>query len=105
MAQPPPSAPKKPDEVVINKKTFWSEVNLHNTYSTSASRSSTTQSLVGHDVNGGIGRSNVHVIYKTHCSVDVQGINNYQMVDIPIATMGGVINTQHGEVMAHHAPV
>jgi len=32
--------------------------------------------------------------------MDVQGINNCQMTDIPIATVGGVINTQHGEVIA-----
>jgi len=36
----------------------------------------------------------------THHSVDVQGINNHQMVDIPIATVGDVINTQCGEVIA-----
>ncbi len=36
----------------------------------------------------------------TACTSDVQGINNYQMVDIPIATVGGVINTQHSEVIA-----
>jgi len=33
-------------------------------------------------------------------SVDIQGITNHQMVDIPIATVGGVINTQCGEVIA-----
>ncbi len=32
--------------------------------------------------------------------MDVQGINNHQMTDIPIATVGSVINTQHGEVIA-----
>jgi len=31
----------------------------------------------------------------------VQGIDaNHQMVDIPISTVGAVINTQHGEVIA-----
>jgi len=86
------------DEIIVNGKTYR-QVHLH-TYSVSASKSSSTQSLVDCGANGGIGGSDVHVIYKTHCSVDVQGINNHQMVDIPIATVGGVINTQHGEVIA-----
>jgi len=55
--------------------------------------------LVDHGANGGIGGSDIHVIYKTHHSVDIQGINNHQMVDIPIATVGGVISTQCGEVI------
>jgi len=99
MAWPPPSAPQKPDEMVINGKTYQ-QVNIHNTYSVSASCSSATQLLVDHGANGGIGGSDVRIIYKTHHSVDVQGINNHQMTDIPIATVGGVINTQHDEVIA-----
>jgi len=91
-------APKATEEIVVNGKTYH-QVHLH-TYSVSASKSSSAQSLVDHGANGGIGGSDVQVIYKTHCSVDVQGINNHQMVDIPIATVGGVINTQHGEVIA-----
>jgi len=55
---------------------------------------------VDYEANTGIGGSDVCVIYETHCSVDVQGIDNHQMADIPIATVGGVINTQCGEVIA-----
>jgi len=50
-------------------------------------------------VNGGIGGSDVWVIFKTHCSVDVQGIDNHQMTNIPITTVGGGINTQHSAVI------
>ncbi len=82
----------------------WKDIlggQLHSTYSVSASYSSATQSLVDHGANGGIGGSDVWIIYKTpHHSVDVQGINNHQMIDIPIATVGGVINTQCREVIA-----
>ncbi len=93
------SAPKSFEEIVINGKTYW-QLNLH-IYSVSASKSSSAQSLVDHGANGGIGGSNVHVIHKIHHhSVDMQGIDNHQMVDIPIAIMGGVINTQCGEVIA-----
>ncbi len=68
MAQPP-SAPNKSDEVVINGK-IYQQVNIHNTYSVSASCSSATQSLVDHGANGGIGGSDVQIIYKTHHSMD-----------------------------------
>jgi len=94
-ASPTPNAS---EEITVNGKTYR-QVHLH-TYSVSASKSSSTQSLVDRGANGGIGGSDVRVIHKTHCSVDVQGINNHQMVDIPIATVGGVINTQRGEVIA-----
>jgi len=99
MARPPGTIPQKQEEIVVNGKTYW-QVHMHNIYSVSASRSSATQSLVDRGANGGIGGSDVRVIHKTHRSVDVQGINNHQMVNIPIATVGGVINTQRGEVIA-----
>jgi len=83
MAQPPPNAPKKPDEVVINGKTYW-QVSIHSTYSVYASCSSATQPLVDHGADGGIDGPDVQSIYKTHCSVDVQAINNHQMTDIPL---------------------
>ena len=84
---------------MLNGKTYR-QVHLHNIYSVSASQSSATQSLVDHGANGDIDGSDVHVIYKTHCSVDAQGFINHQMVDIPITTVGGVINTQQGKVIA-----
>jgi len=98
-AQLPGTASKNTDEIVLNGKTYW-QVHLHHIYSVSASRSSVTQSLVDHGANGGIGGSDLWVIYKTHHSVDIQGIYNHQMINIPIATVGGVINTQHGEMIA-----
>ena len=35
-----------------------------------------------------------------HHFVDVQGIDNHHVNNVPIITCGGVINTQHGEVTA-----
>ena len=37
-------------------------------------------------------------------SVDVMGINNHRVTDVPIVTTGAVDNTQKGEVIAimHH---
>jgi len=84
---------------VVDGKTYR-QVHLHATYHVSASKSSSVQSLVDRGANGGIGGSDVRVIFRTHRSVDVQGIDNHQMTNIPIATVGGVINTQHGAVIA-----
>ena len=40
------------------------------------------------------------IIAKTGRQVDIQGIDNHCINDIPIVTAGGVINTQKGEVIA-----
>ena len=39
--------------------------------------------LVDHGANGGICGNDVRVISKTGQTVDVQGIDNHQIVDIP----------------------
>ena len=53
-----------------------------------------------HGANGGIAGDDTRIISKTGRFVDVQGIDNHQLVDIPIVTAGAVINTQKGEVIA-----
>ena len=55
--------------------------------------------LVDRGANGGICGNNVHIINKTGQMVDVQGINNHQVVDVPIATGGVVAYNQHGPVI------
>ncbi len=50
-------APMASEEMIVNGKTFQ-QVHLH-TYSVSASKSSSTQSLVDRGANGGIGGSDV----------------------------------------------
>ena len=42
----------------------------------------------------------MRIINKTDRFVDVRGIDNHQIVDIPIVTAGGVVNTQRGPVIA-----
>ena len=56
--------------------------------------------LVDRGANGGIAGEDVCVIAKTGRQVDVQGIDNHQIVDVPIVTAGAVIQTQLGEVIA-----
>jgi len=42
----------------------------------------------------------VCIIDKSDPTVDVRGIDDHQITNIPIVTAGGVVNTQHGPAMA-----
>jgi len=42
----------------------------------------------------------VHIIEKSNGTVDVRGIDNHQITNIPIITAGGVVKTQHGSAIA-----
>jgi hypothetical protein len=50
--------------------------------------------------DGGLAGSDVRVINKTGKSVDVIGIDNHTVNDIPIVTAGAVVNSQRGPVIA-----
>src|SRR5687767_5591732 len=56
--------------------------------------------LVDCGANGGLASADVRIIAKTGHQVDIQGINNHCITDIPIVTTGGVVSTQKGEVIA-----
>ena len=72
----------------------------HVVYNVSAHWSSSSRSLVDRGANGGLAGIDVRVIFKTHRSVDVRGIDNHQLTDIAIGTVGGVVPTQKGPVIA-----
>jgi hypothetical protein len=40
------------------------------------------------------------LIDKSLCSVHIQGIDDHMIKDVPISTVGAVINTQRGEAIA-----
>ncbi len=69
-------------------------------YHVSKHTSRPTYSLVDRGANGGIAGDDVRVMHKTARSVDVQGIDNHQINDKPIGTVGGVVTTQKGPVIA-----
>jgi hypothetical protein len=48
--------------------------------------------------NGGVAGEDVRVIFRTSRTVDIKGIDNHN--DIGIGTVGGVVNTQKGPVIA-----
>ena len=70
----------------VNKGEILYRVRAHDT--------SSTVSLVDRGANGGIAGNDVRIIERLNRRVDVQGIDNHQMNDIPIVTAGGVTKTQ-----------
>src|SRR5688572_19663442 len=93
-------AANTPREVNLNVVTYR-EVNMtkiiYNVLAYSATRNG---ALVDRGANGGITGEDVRIIAKTGRQVDIQGIDNHCISDIPIVTAGGVVTTQKGEVIA-----
>jgi hypothetical protein len=56
--------------------------------------------LIDRSANGGVVGSDTWLIDKSLCSVHIQGIDDHMIKDVPIGTVGAVVNTQHGEVIA-----
>jgi hypothetical protein len=56
--------------------------------------------LVDHGANGGVAGSDVHVLFKSLQTVDIKGIDNHQLTNICIGTVGGVVSTQKGPDIA-----
>jgi Reverse transcriptase (RNA-dependent DNA polymerase) len=71
-------------------------------YNVSASKTTTkdNMSLVDRGANGGIAGNDVRVIFKQNRSVDISGIDNHQITDVSIGTVGGVVETHKGPVIA-----
>ena len=70
------------------------------TYSVSAHDSARkVGALVDRGANGGIAGNDVRIIATTDRSVDVQGVSNHQVTDIPIVTCGAVVNTHRGDAI------
>jgi hypothetical protein len=56
--------------------------------------------IIDRGANGGVSGSDTWLIDKSLCSVHIQGIDNHMIKYIPIGTVGAVVNTQRGEVIA-----
>ena len=58
-------------------------------------------SLIDRGANGGVAGDDVRIIEQSpHRKVDIQGLDNHQVNSVPIVTAGGVMQTQHGDVIA-----
>jgi hypothetical protein len=56
--------------------------------------------LIDRGANGGVAGSDTWLIDKSLCSVHIQGIADHMIKDVLIGTVGAVVNTQRGEVIA-----
>ena len=101
-AKPPPGPPTAPkaEEIVVNGKKYRQIQKHQILYSVSSHKSQKAGSLVDRGANGGIAGEDVRIIEKSDRTVDVRGIDNHQITNIPIVTAGGVIKTQHGPAIA-----
>ena len=88
------------EQITVNGVKYTRQANVHHTYAVSAHKSESNGSLVDRGANGGIAGADVRVIETLSRRVDVQGIDNHQVTDIAIATVGGVVDTQRGPVIA-----
>ena len=89
--------------VTIDGK-IYRQVNVHErvTYNISAAKSSMQCSLVDRGANGGLAGSDVRIVHP-HANprlVDVSGIDSHKVTDLPIVTVGGVVPSQRGDVIA-----
>jgi hypothetical protein len=57
-------------------------------------------SLIDRGANGGVAGDDVRIIFRTNRAVDIKGIDNHHVNNIGIGTVGGVVTTQHGPVIA-----
>ena len=85
----------------VMSKSSTRAVNMaHITYNASASKTTVNDmSLVDRGANGGVAGSDVRVLFKTNRTVDIRGIDNHQLTNIDIGTVGGVVDTQKGPII------
>ena len=71
-------------------------------YQVSTGRRTTLQSrhsLIDCGANGGIAGDNVRIIATTGRRVNISGLDQHELQDLPIVTAGGVVPTQQGDVV------
>ncbi|KAG7340327.1 hypothetical protein IV203_023870 [Nitzschia inconspicua] len=101
MLPSPTPTDKTQDETVINGIRYR-RCSCHETTSyraDTASRGKKETDLVDRGANGGIAGENLRVIEQTGRTVNVAGIDNHQLIDIPIVTAGGVTQSHKGPVI------
>ena len=96
--QQPSGTSSNPKEIVLDGKRYR-QVNTSNIIYSHSRVTSTRGALIDRGANGGICGNDARVIAKTGRTVDVQGIDNHQIVDIPIVTAGAVVTTHRGPVI------
>ena len=59
----------------------------------------TNQQLVDRGANGGLAGSDMHVIHKTHCKINIRGIDNHEVTGLDVVTAATLLNTSQGNVI------
>ena len=76
------------------------DARMHVTYVVASHRTADTHSLIDRGSNGGVAGKDVRVISKSHRKVDIRGIDNHQLNNIQIGTVGAYVETNKGPVIA-----
>ena len=59
----------------------------------------TNQQLVNRGANGGLAGSNIRVIHKTYCKINIQGIDNHEVTGLDVVTAATPLNTSQRKVI------
>ena len=59
----------------------------------------TNQQLVDRGANGRLAGSDMRVIHKTHCKINIQGIDNHEVTGLDVVTAATLLNTSQGKVI------
>ena len=59
----------------------------------------TNQQLVDRGANGGLAGSDMRVIHKPHCKINIQGIDNHEVTGLDVVTAVTLLNTSQGKVI------
>ena len=70
------------------------------TYAVGKHRTTHRGALIDRGANGGIVGDDARIIAETDRVVNVQGIRDHQVTDLKIVSAGGVVDSQHGSVIA-----
>ena len=92
--------PKKAPREVQFQGTTYREVSMANiVYKTSEHRHVRKGALVDRGANGGLAGDDMRILFGVGKQVDVQGIDNHQLIDIPLVTAAGLTHSQRGPVI------
>ena len=84
-----------------SKPTQQRQANFANlTYDVGKHRTTHRGALIDRGANGGIVGDDARIIAETSRVVNVQGIRDHQVTDLKIVSAGGVVDSQHGPVIA-----
>jgi hypothetical protein len=91
--------PDKPS-VMINGVEYIAKINDVMYQVSNHKKTTLPLALIDCGANGGVAGSDTWLIDKSLRSVHIQGIDDHMIKDVPIGTVGAVVNTQRGEDIA-----